>query len=93
MSGDVKLNQRWYNYPGNWFCNLFVDIRFNLIAKNNYSTYFKTMLKAFGRALFITLILILVGFSFWYHPIITIIIIVIAWLTFMFFTDPPEKWD
>jgi len=50
------------------------------------------MLKAFGRAVLITLILILMGFAIWYHPIITVILIVIAWLTFMFYTDPPEKY-
>jgi len=63
------------------------------MAGNNYCTYFEMMLKAFGRALLITLILVLIGFAIWYHPIITIIIIVIAWLTFMFYIDPPEKWD
>lgn len=51
------------------------------------------MLKAFGRAVFVTSILALIGIALWFHPIITIIIIVVGWLTFMFFVDPPEKWD
>ena len=53
----------------------------------------KYMLKAFGRAVFVTSILALIGTALWFHPIITIIIIVVGWLTFMFFVDPPEKWD
>lgn len=51
------------------------------------------MLKAFGRAVFVTVFLVLIGIALWYHPIISIIIIIIVWLTFMFFVDPPEKWD
>jgi protein-S-isoprenylcysteine O-methyltransferase Ste14 len=51
------------------------------------------MLRAFGRALLVTLILVLIGAALWYHPVITIIIILVGWLTFMFYTDPPEHWD
>ena len=51
------------------------------------------MSKAFGRAALVTLILFLLGAALWYHPIITIVIVVLAWLTFMLYTDPPEKWD
>ena len=51
------------------------------------------MLKAFGRAVFVTLIIVLLGAALWYHPIITLIILLVAWLSFMFYVDPPEKWD
>jgi len=51
------------------------------------------MLKAFGRALIVTLILILLAVALWYHPMITLTVLAIGWLTFMFYVDPPEKWD
>lgn len=51
------------------------------------------MLKAFGRAVIVTCILFLLCAALWYHPIITVIVLVLAWLTFMFYVDPPEKWD
>jgi len=51
------------------------------------------MFKAFGRALFVAILLLLVGAALWYHPIITITVIFVGWLTFMFYVDPPEKWE
>jgi len=51
------------------------------------------MLKAFGRAVFITAILFLAFTAIWYHPIITIVVIFVGWLTFMLFVDPPENWS
>jgi hypothetical protein len=51
------------------------------------------MLKAFGRAVLVTFILVLSGAALWYHPIITVVIIIVGWLSFMFYTDPPENWD
>jgi hypothetical protein len=58
-----------------------------------WSSRYKMMVKAFGRALFVTLILILMGAGLWYHPIITLIVLLAGWLTFMLYVDPPEKWD
>lgn len=51
------------------------------------------MLKAFGRAIFITIVLFMMGAAIWFHPVISIIVLFIAWLTFMLFVDPPENWD
>ena len=59
----------------------------------NQSYLIRRMLKAFGRAVFVTGILVLIATALWFHPIITIIVMIVAWLTFMFFVDPPEKWD
>jgi hypothetical protein len=53
----------------------------------------KFMIKAITRALFITCILVLIGAALWYYTIITIIVIVFAWLAFMFYVDPPEDWQ
>lgn len=51
------------------------------------------MLKAIGRATLVTLIIVLIGFGFWNHTIITIVLVIFAWLVIMFYTDPPEDWD
>ncbi len=51
------------------------------------------MLKAIGRSAFITLLLVLLVYGLWHYTIITIIVIIFAWLGIMFYTDPPEDWD
>jgi hypothetical protein len=51
------------------------------------------MIKAFGRALFVTILLIAVAAALWFYTLITIIVIVLGWLFLMFYTDPPENWD
>jgi hypothetical protein len=51
------------------------------------------MIKAFGRALFITLLLVVLCLALWHYTIITLIVLVVGWLTFMFYIDPPEDWD
>ena len=55
------------------------------------------MLKAIGRAGFLTLILIIIGWALWFHTIIAIIIltiiVVFGWLTFMLYMDPPDDWN
>jgi hypothetical protein len=53
---------------------------------------YEFMLKAFGRAAFITFILIIIGAALWYYTILAIIILILGWLTLMFYTDPPENW-
>ena len=51
------------------------------------------MIKAFGRALLVTLVLITIGAALWFYTLVTIILIVLGWLWLMFYTDPPENWD
>lgn len=51
------------------------------------------MIKALGRAALITTILIMIGIALWHYTIITLIVLVLGWLTIMFYTDPPENWD
>ena len=54
---------------------------------------YEFMLKAFGRAAFITFILIIIAAALWYYTIIAIIILILGWFSLMFYTDPPENWD
>ena len=51
------------------------------------------MMRAFGWAACITLILIILGVALWYHVIITVIVLVVGWFTLMVYTDPPENWN
>ncbi|MDB5007286.1 MAG: hypothetical protein JWQ84_2249 [Mucilaginibacter sp.] len=51
------------------------------------------MIKAFGRSALITLILIFLFEALWHYTIITVIVLVFAWLFLMFYMDPPEDWD
>ena len=51
------------------------------------------MIKAIFRAVFILLLIIGAGVALWFHPIITVIVLVAGWLALMIYLDPPSKWN
>jgi hypothetical protein len=51
------------------------------------------LIKAFGRALFIASLLLILFYSLWHYTVITLIVLFVGWLTLMFYIDPPEKWE
>ncbi|MHB8209249.1 hypothetical protein [Mucilaginibacter sp.] len=64
--------------------------------KKGYNKHIMTqyrMIKAFGRALFITFLLVSILAALWHYTIATIVVLLVGWLTFMFYMDPPEDWD
>ena len=51
------------------------------------------MIKAAGRASLLVIVILSIGVALWFHPIITLTILVFLWLSFMLYNDPPEHWN
>jgi len=51
------------------------------------------MLKAFGRAVLLAFLIIIFMAALWHYTVLTLAILVIAWVSLMLQLDPPEYWD
>ena len=51
------------------------------------------MLKAFGRAVLLTALIMIFIVVLWHYTFLTLSVLVIAWISLMLRLDPPEYWD